>query len=401
MRPEDFFAQLTVDKSAGEKTGFNPYYHTVLSGTENGVISFERENLIDLASNNYLGLACDPRVKEGIERAARTYGASLCGTPIATGYTGEMARLEKTLARFVGLEAALVFPSGYQANAALFSAIAQKQDLILVDHYAHASLIHGAKSTGCKFRPFLHNNMGHLERQLQRASSHRQVFVVTESVFSIEGSIAPIKELAELCDHYNALPVVDDSHGIGVLGTRGHGILEHADLEHFEGIYTASLGKALANAGGMVAGPANLIEYLRYYCPGLVYSTALPPSTIGGVLAVLDIIEKEFHTLSGRMWRNKAMLVDGLCGSGFEIVDSEAPITSIRCESAEQTVALSKLLFQNGIASTPFIPPSVPSHACTVRLIAGAGVSEEDMKRVLEVFQRIAVQERPGTKKSP
>lgn len=269
MSPAQFYQTLQVDRSPLEALGFNPYY-LPWSGLHRGRPNLGGQPFFDLASNDYLGLASDERVQAAAIQALRDYGSSQCGTPIATGHTPLLADLEQELARFIGVEAALVFPSCYQANLAVLPAIAKPEDVILLDHYAHASLVQGVKAVGCKMKPFLHNDLAHLEQQLAASRSYRQAFVVTESVFSTEGSVAPLDQIVTLCRKYDAIPLVDDSHGLGVLGRNGRGILEEKGLHDFDGLYTASLSKALANMGGVVGGPEPLIEALRYSCAGLI-----------------------------------------------------------------------------------------------------------------------------------
>ncbi len=388
MAREPFYTGLVVDKSLTQKYDFNPYYAHIESSLGDPII-IDGTAFINLAANNYLGLAADPRVARAIALAAGRYGASMCGTPIATGSMAILTRLEQRLATFAGVEAGIIFPSAYQANGAIFLSLAGPEDLIIIDHYAHASLIQGVRLAGCKIRPFLHNNMDHLRKVLSKTEMYRRVFVVTESVFSTEGSLAPCDEIIRLCTQFNAVPVIDDSHGIGVLGRSGRGVLEEKNVVNFEGIYTASLGKALANAGGFVGGRKAFIEYLKYSCPAFIYSTALPPPVLAGVEAVLDIIDAEFPALSEKMWRYKRMISQGLVASGFNVTDGSAPITSIMVRDLDDCARLAKMIHEANILVTPFVPPSVPVHENKIRLIAGANLSEGTVGRVLDVFQSI------------
>lgn len=388
MDLRDFYHRLRVDESLAEVTGYNPYYLTMNSGLE-GKISVNGHQLIDLASNNYLGLATDLRVKRAAVQAVEKYGVSLCGTPIATGYIELYQRLEENLSRFVGLEETIILPSCYQANNGLFSCIAGPRDLIVVDRLAHSSLIQGIKSAGSKIRPFLHNNLEHLEGILQRSTGFRQVFVVTESVFSTEGRIAPFKEIVQLCEKYQAMPVIDDSHGIGVLGKSGQGILEEQGIEEYQGIYTASLGKAMANAGGMISGEKRLINYLRYYCSHLVYSTALTPAILAGIGAVLGIIHSEFEGIKKKLVSYQREIYESLLEGGFKVGSSEAPINSIQSGSKEKTFIIAQKLYQKGILCTPFIEPSVPINEGRVRLIAGANLTRETITEAVAIIKRI------------
>jgi glycine C-acetyltransferase len=387
MELNDFYRRFILDRSLEEKAGFNPYYCELQSGLIDPIV-IDGQDFINLASNNYLGLAADLRVTDSAAEALHKYGASLCGTPIATGYIDLFKKLEKRLSRFVGLESSIILPSCYQANNGLFLSVAGSQDLIIIDHYAHSSLIQGANAAGCKVRPFLHNNLEHLKGILENSSKYRQVFVVTESVFSTDGSIAPLKGITELALQFSAVPVVDDSHGIGVIGKSGRGILEYCGMENYPGIYTASLGKALANSGGMIAGRSGFIEYMKYYCPHLVYSTAIPPSVLGGINKVIDIIENDFEDISIRMWKYRDLLRDCLLECGFRLSDSKAPITSICAGNSDETIALARTFFENKILTTPFIAPSVPLKEGKVRLIAGANLEEETINTVLDVIEK-------------
>ncbi len=388
MRPADFFETLKLDKTPVEALGFNPYYRP-LQGWQAGRRMVGGEYYFDLASNDYLGLAGDERIHQAMAAAIREYGSSMCGTPIATGYAQALADLEEALARFVGLEAALVFPSCYQANVALFPAIARPQDVILVDHYAHASLAQGIKAVGCKVKPFLHNDPAHLEKLLAAGAGFRQTFVVTESVFSTEGSVAPLGAIGGLCHRYEAIPVVDDSHGLGVLGRTGRGILEHHGISQYPGLYTASLGKALANVGGMIAGNRKLIEYLRYSCPGLIYSTALPPACIGGIRCAIDIIAREFGRLGTVLRRNQQQLCEKLRGGGFDMPAGASPIAAIQRGSSENTVRLARAFFEHRVLGTPFLPPSVPPGRGVLRLIVGAKLDSAGMEALLDALDGV------------
>ena len=342
--------------------GFNPYR-----------VAYDSQNYIDLASNNYLGLAGHPAVKQAAAAAAQEYGVSFCGTPVASGCSELSRSAAGQLAAFTGLDAAVLFPSCYQANNGLFSALCRKEDLIVIDQYAHSSLVEGVRAAGCKINPFLHNDMAHLEKVLRRARGFHKIYVVTESVFSTEGSVAPLDQITALCEVYGAVPVVDDSHGIGVLGANGHGVLEHFGLSRYRGLYTASLGKALGNMGGMAGGDEETMEYLGYLCPHLIYSTALTPPVLGGIIGALTVIAREFPELGSKMWHYKQLISEAV-GPDHP---SPAPINTIFCGEARAAVALSRKLYERGILSTPFIEPSVPRHRCVVRLIAGAGLKEE------------------------
>jgi 7-keto-8-aminopelargonate synthetase-like enzyme len=385
-----------------EKASHNPYYHQVESELSDEII-IEGEHFIDLASNNYLGIANHPQLKLACITAIEKYGSSLCATPVCSGYSDLHQRVEQKISEFTGTEQSLIYPSCYQANLGLFPAIANSEDIILVDRCAHSSLLEGIKSSGAKISPFKHNDMDYLEMLLKNSvetlhatslhatslRKYRTIFVVTESVFSTEGTIASFKEINELCLKYDAIPIVDDSHGIGVLGNNGHGILEHSGISDYQGIYTASLGKALANIGGVISGKKSLMQWMQYYSSNLVYSTAITPSSLAGIEAVLEIIRLEFPDLSKRMWSAKWRIEKALLSAGFELTSGKAPITSIKSGNSLETIQLSKSFWDNRIMTTAFVYPSVPQNEGRIRLIAGANMREETLQRAEEAIMKM------------
>lgn len=371
-----------------ENTEFNPYYKELSSGLSDKII-IEGKEFINLAANNYLGLANDERVKNAVKEGIDQYGVSLCGTPIAVGYS-EMARsLEKKISEFVGVEDSIILPSCYQANNGLFEVISGKEDIIIFDHYVHSSLLQGIQSAKCKNRAFLHNNMEHLETVLSKSQKYEKIWVVTESVFSTEGTIAPVKEMMELCKKYKAKLIVDDSHGIGVIGENGRGILEQGELLGEDLIYTASLGKAISNLGGVIGGKKETIEFLRYYFPHLIYSTALPPMIMNGIYKVIEIIEEDFQEINKKMWEYKNIIGKALEEAGFEIVDSKSPINSIKGGDRIRTINIAKKFYEKGVLVTPFVEPSVPTKEGRVRLIAGANLSEKTIEELVNIIGEI------------
>lgn len=383
---KNFYETHILNDGVARQAGFNPFYPQIQSALDDPLM-IEGKEFINLASNNYLGLSNDPRMVGAAIDGLIEFGVSMCSTPIAAGYSQLFRRTEIAISNFLGLEDTLIFPSCYQANNGLFQAIADPGDLILVDRFAHSSLVEGIKTVGCRYRPFRHNDMSHLNEILQKATGYNQVFVVTESIFSTEGNIAPLWEINELCKHYNAIPIVDDSHGIGVIGQTGRGILEYKDIENFEGIYTASLGKAMASVGGIIAGKKSLMDYLRYSTSHLIYSTAIMPAALLAVTKVIDIIEHEFSEISTRLWDFTHTLSSGLKEAGFTLTDSESPIVSICTGNSVDTLLVSKKMFDNGVLATPFIYPSVPEKEGKIRLIAGANLNPESIDRAVLIFK--------------
>ena len=368
-------AKMEQVRALIEEINFNPY-HNVVDGID----------YIDLASNNYLGLSTAETTKKAAIEAIMRYGTSLCGSPATNGYIGMFRTAERRLAEFIGLDDALIFPSCYQVNTGIFTTLTNEEDVIIVDTRAHSSLMQGMKGVQCKISPFRHNDMPHLEKILSRSSEYARRFVVTDSVFSTDGDLAPVGIVVELCTRYNAIPIIDDSHGFGVIGKTGRGMLEHFNIANFSGIYTSSLGKAFANNGGVIAGDFETIEYLRFYCSHLVFSTAVPPAMLGGLLGVLDIIENDFAQHAKRMWDYRQRIRASVTEAGMTLLEGMSPINSIFTGSVRNTLLLSKELFEHDILSMAFIEPSVPQSECLVRLVASAGLREDQIERACKII---------------
>ena len=389
MPSRDLFEDLQVDLSLAGQLGFNPFYPRI-EARSNGKVLLGGRWYIDFASNDYLGLATDRALCTVYADSIDRFGVSLCGTPVAAGGNETVMRMEERFAAFIGCESVLAFPSCYQANTSLFQAILTKDDRVLVDHFAHASLIEGIRASGCRLMPFVHNDCSHLEKLLMKKGPFRRSVVVTESVFSTEGSIAPFDRINELCREYEALAVVDDSHGVGVIGRNGAGILSHYGIGGFDGIYTASLGKALANNGGIIAAGSNIISALRYRSSGLMYSTGLPPAAAAGVLWALDRLTSGFASLRARLDENRAALSAAIEKTGLRTTDSATPLIAVQCGTMRETILFAKKLYDNGIVATPFVEPSVAPNRGVVRIIPGAGVPLDDCRKaafIIETFR--------------
>ena len=382
MNIPDLLQRLDVDLHLADELQYNPYYPEI-EGRKDGKVKIGDRWLIDFASNDYLGLASSNDLKRVYFDAISRYGVSLCGTPIAAGGNRLLQEMERQFAEFVGCEDAMAFPSCYQANVALFRALCTKEDVILIDHFAHASLVEGVKAVGCGIIPFRHNDGVHLEKLLNRARTEGCTFVVTESVFSTEGTIAPFDTIYALCEKYGAVPVIDDSHGIGVIGEGGRGVLHRFGLDAYDGIYTASLGKALANSGGIIAGDKKVITALKYRCSGSMYSTAVPPAVAAGVLHVLDLLKKKYRSLRDVLARNVQTVNEILDHKCFQRSNGAAPIISVKCGSVRSTLKCARSFFENGMVVTPFVEPSVPPGKGVIRIIPGAAITSEECRNAL------------------
>jgi len=307
----------------------------------------------------------------------------MCGTPVACGSVDLYQQASREVSLFLGLEDAILYPSCFQANVAAIGALVKPDDVVYVDRNAHSSIIEGIRATGCKIKPFKHNDVDYLRELVRRPEKFQNRFVATESVFSTEGSIAPFDLIYDLAMEHDLIPIVDDSHGIGVIGQTGRGILEEKQIKNYAGIYTASTGKALGISGGFVCSSYHIIEFLRYSSPGLLYSTALPPALIAGTIKALEIVSREGREMVQRLSLNKDYLYERLQGSGFRLCTSEAFICSLLAGSNESTFRIYLALFDEGVLTTPFIYPSVAKKQGVIRMIPRIDLNREQMDHVI------------------
>jgi len=374
--------ELAEEDKLVKRLNCNPYYQKIDSGAEL-YVRINGENYLNLASNNYLALANHPEVLAAMKDALDKYGASMCGTPVACGKVDVYQQAADYISRFLGMEDAILYPSCYQANVSAIRALVKPTDVAFVDRDAHSSIIEGIKASGCKIKPFKHNDPNHLEELIGKTEGFSKRFVATESVFSTEGSIAPFDEIYRIALENEVIPIIDDSHGIGVIGKTGKGILEEKNIENYAGIYTASTGKALGISGGIVCSSYVIIEFLRYSSQGLLYSTALPPSLIAGTVKALEIVERDGEKMVETLSKNKKYLWEGLNNHGFKVLPGAAKICSLLGGSNEITFRIYMALFAAKILTTPFVYPSVARNKGVIRMIPRLELTQEQLENVI------------------
>lgn len=387
MRKKDYLDTLYIDKEPLKKVKFNPYYKLIQSSLDRKIL-IDNKEVISLGSNNYLGIANNKEMKQKAKEALEKYGISMCGTPIVVGQTDINRALELKLAEFLKQEDVLLYPSCYQCNMGVFQVLSTGEDIIIVDRNIHSSLLNGCALSRAKFRLFPHNNTRRLEEILKRSQDYRMRFIVVEGLYSTEGDIPPLDKIVELAKRYNAFIIVDDAHGVGVLGKEGRGIMEVFNVFGDVDLVTGSLGKALATFGGFLAGKAKIIDFFRYKSTMLIYSTALPPSIAASAIASVDIV-KNHPELREIIWRYRDRLYTSLKRMGYHLTKSAAPVFSVIFESTEKTIEITKALFERGVYVTPFVPPSVPKRSPRIRLIPTANLKEEDIEQVIRVFKEV------------
>ena len=352
-----------------------------LSSPQGPEIEIEGRRVLNFCSNNYLGLANDPRLNAAAIEAVRKYGSGSGAARLIVGNCELAEELEEGLALFKGTEAALLFNSGYHANIGAIPALAGEGDLIFSDELNHASLIDGCRLSRAEKVIYRHNDLNHLEELLKNPLSHhggegrvRGRLIVTEAVFSMEGDLCPLDDLLRLAEKYDAAVYLDEAHAVGVFGENGEGLAPRNPPEHL--ICMATLGKAFGSYGAFIAGSKVLRDYLINRARSFIFTTALPPAAIGASLAALRIVQEE-PELRKRLWEN----VRSLRG--------QSPIFSIKIGSADKTMAISKKLFEEGIYVQGIRPPTVPEGTSRLRLTLMATHTKEHLERILDAFRWI------------
>lgn len=355
---------------------------STISGSTPRVIKDGRE-LILLCSNNYLGLTTHPKVKKAAAEALKKYGTGAGGSRLTSGNNELYDSLEERIARFKGTEAAIVFSTGYTANIATIASVMNKGDLILSDELNHASIIDGCKLSKAEIKVYPHNDVSFIEEAL-RTSGHKKKLVVTDGIFSMDGDIAPLDEIAGIAQKYDAMVMVDDAHATGVLGRHCMGTCDYFGIE--VDISMGTLSKALAGIGGYVAGSYELVEFLRNKARAFIYSTALPPASVASAEAAIDVIEQE--NPAKKLWKNVAMYKKGLVEMGFSI-KSETQIIPIMTGSSEKTLEASAELERLGVYAAGIRPPTVPEGKGRIRTSLMATHSEKDIKEALDAIRTV------------
>jgi 8-amino-7-oxononanoate synthase len=368
--------------------GFDAYYRVLQSPPDAEAIVDGRK-MIMLGSNNYLGLAVDERVKRAASEAIETWGVGTTGSRILNGTLEAHAALEKRLARFVRRDAAIFFTSGYMANLGVISTLAGRGDFVIVDRRAHASIVDGARLSCAEVKRFRHSDPKDLERVLESCGNAGKL-VAIDGIYSMDGDIAPLPRIVAACRKYGARLVLDDAHGLCVLGRTGRGTAEHFGLEEQVDVLVGTTSKALPAQGGFAAASQQIVDYLRYGRTNrpFLFATAPPAAVPAAVMAALDIVERE-PALRRRLWTITRRVLHALRGMGFDAGNSQTPIVPITVGDFERTFQMWKRLTQEGLFVNVVLPPAVPSGGCLIRMTFIASHTDEQIDRVLDVLERV------------
>ena len=357
----------------------------LLESAQGAHIQVDGQQVLSFCSNDYLGFANHPRLIQALQQGAESCGVGSGASHLITGHHQLHQQLERALAEFIGLPAALLFSTGYMANLGVITALMGRNDAIFADKLNHASLNDAAVLSRAKLYRYAHNHVATLEKLLQASNAPRKL-VVVDAVFSMDGDLAPVPEILALCEQYNAWLLLDDAHGFGVLGAQGQGILHHFNLASDRIIYMATLGKAAGVSGAFVAGNTVLMDYLLQQSRTYIYTTAMPPALSAAVLAALGLIEAEedrrthLNALIQQLQQLKFSRRKWLLAS------SVTPIQPLIAGSNEDVLALSEYLLTQGILVPAIRPPTVPKGTARLRISLSAAHRFEDVERLMSVL---------------
>lgn len=384
----DLFSKCVKFNTAHEiiAAGVYPYFKKIES-SEGAEVIIEGSKRIVVCSNNYLGLAGHPKVKEASMEAVRKYGTSCTGSRFLNGTLDLHEKVEKKYARFVGKESAILFTTGHHANLGAISALVGKNDIVLTDKLDHASIIDGCRLALGEMVRFRHNDMADLERQLVRYRDNGKLIVV-DGVFSMEGDITNLPEISKLARTYGARILVDDAHSLGVLGESGRGTGEHFGMESEVDVLMATASKSLASIGGFIASREEVVHYIKHMARSLIFTASLPPANVAAIDASLDIIEKEPERRE-LLWKNTKKMKEGFESIGFNTRTSNSPIIPIAVGEDMKAFQMWRMLFDEGVFASPVVSPAVPEGQAIMRTSYMALHTDKQLDFVLDVFEKV------------
>ncbi|HHW49044.1 MAG TPA: aminotransferase class I/II-fold pyridoxal phosphate-dependent enzyme [Clostridiaceae bacterium] len=369
------------------KAGIYPYFHALETGQDTEVI-INGKRTIMIGSNNYLGLTSDPRVIEAAHKALDKYGSGCSGSRFLNGTLDLHLELEKKLASFLHKDAVITFSTGFQTNLGIISAIAGRNDYIICDNANHASIIDGCRLSFAKVIKYEHNNMEDLERVLSNIPENCGKLIVVDGVFSMEGDICNLPEIVRLKKKYGARLLVDDAHGLGVLGEHGRGTGEHFGLEDEVDIIMCTFSKSLASLGGCMAASEDVVHYVKHVSRPFIFSASIPPANAAAALEALRILEAEPERIK-RLHGNANYMREGFKKLGITIIESTTPIIPVMTWENERTFVITKALLDEGVYVNPVISPAVKPGHCLLRTSYTATHTKEQLDFALGKFEKV------------
>lgn len=370
------------------KLGIYPYFTPIESAQSNHVIIDGRE-FIMIGSNGYLGLAADPRLKQAAIEAVQQYGSTCSGSRFLNGTLDLHVKLEQELASFFGRDRALAFSTGFQTNLGIISSLAGKDDVIIIDRQVHASIIDGCRLSFAEVKKYRHNDLDDLERILKGIPADQGKLIIVDGVFSMEGEVVELPRVVELKKRYGARLLVDDAHGIGVLGEHGRGVCEHFGLISDVDLIMGTFSKAFASLGGFVVGDDEVIQHIQHTARSLIFSASMTPAAAASARKSLEIIQCEPERRE-RLWRITERVRDGFKNLGFDTGRSTTPVIPVIIGQDDACFAFWKCLYDQGVFANPVISPATPPGRALIRTSYMATHTDGDVTRVIEVFRDAA-----------
>ncbi len=369
------------------EAGIYPYFH-VLETKQDTEVIINGKRTIMIGSNNYLGLTADERVIRAAQEALAKYGSGCSGSRFLNGTLSIHIELEKRLAQFMKKEAVLTFSTGFQTNLGIISAIARRNDYIICDSENHASIIDGCRLSFAKVIKYEHNDMEDLERILKKIPDNCGKLIVTDGVFSMSGDICNLPEIVRLARSYGARIMVDDAHGLGVLGEHGRGTGEYFGLEDEVDIVMSTFSKSLASLGGFIAAREEVIHYVKHVSRPFIFSASIPPANAAAALEAINIIEKEPERIK-RLAENADYMREGFKKLNIPIGESKTPIIPVMTYENERTFVITKMLLDEGVYVNPVVSPAVKPGNCLLRTSYTATHTKEQLDYALEAFRKV------------
>ena len=387
MNRSDPLAYLTAELDALTAAGLRRTLR-IVEGRQEAFATIDGRTVINLSSNNYLGLTTHPRLIERALDAIREYGAGSGSVRTIAGTMSLHMELERRLAAFKGTEAAVVFQSGFTANAGTVQSILTKDDVVVSDELNHASIIDGCRLSRATIKVFPHKDVDAARRILEDLPSGQRTLVITDGVFSMDGDLGALPALAGLAEEHGAIMMVDDAHASGVFGRNGRGTVDHFGLHGRIDIQVGTLSKAVGALGGYVAGSHSLIEFLHHRARPFLFSTSHPPSVAATCIAAIDVLEQEPEIIE-RLWANTKFFKAGLTSLGFNTGGSESPITPVIAGPGELAMRLSDRLFAEGVFAQGIAYPTVAKDRARVRTIVTATHTQDQLQFALDAFKKV------------
>lgn len=369
--------------------GLYPYFRCIESAQDTEVF-IDGKKMLMLGSNSYMGLTNDPRIKEAAKKALDTYGSGCAGSRFLNGTLDIHVQLEEQIADYMDMEAALAYTTGFQANLGTIAALVGKDDHVFIDRSDHASIVDGCRLGFGKIHKFPHNDMERLERALKQHDATGKVIVV-DGVYSMEGDIAKLPEIVALAQRYHAGIIVDDAHGIGVLGKKGNGTADHFNLTAETDLVVGTFSKSLASVGGFVAGSRSVINFLKHHSRALIFSASISPPCVAAAQKAMEIIENEPERREA-LWRNTHFIAEGLKSLGFNTGHSETPIIPILIGETITCFQFWRALHDAGIFVNPVVAPATPPDQALIRISVMATHTIDQLTYALEQIERIGKQ---------